>query len=321
MNNSGRTDRVYKIILILLIGLATISAVRKDLNELLTLANDVHEITDRWFGGVLPTVQARTLPAIETCSNSAVTKVQSDGGDFQWTGHVEPGKAIEIKGISGNISAQPASGSEIQVVAKKTARRSNPDEVKIVFVEHPGGVTICALYPSDEPGRTFSCEPGPGNGHSSATNGAHNNDVQVDFAVRIPSGVNFIGRTVNGEISAASLGGNVSSHTVNGSIRISTAGYAEAKTVNGEIIASMGNSGWPNAIEFKTVNGGITLDLPSNLNTRVTADTFNGEISSDFPVSLSGVTSRKHLSGTIGNGGRELLLKTLNGSISLRRAG
>ena len=313
-----RKKKIYKVILILLIGLTAISGVRKDLNELLTLANDVHHFADRWFGDVLPTVHARTLLPAETC----IIKTTSSGADdFHWTGHVAQGKSIEIKGISGDINAEPASGSEIEVVARKSARRSDPDAVKIQFVEHPGGVTICAIYPGDDPDRVMGCEPGSGNGHSSARINVRNNDVRVDFTVRVPAGVGFTGRTVNGDIRAASLSSNVISHTVNGSIRISTSGYAEAITVNGEILATLGNGNWPNAIEFKTVNGGITLDLPASLSTRLTADTFNGEISTDFPLNLLESSSRKHISGTIGGGGRELLIKTLNGSISLRRAG
>jgi DUF4097 and DUF4098 domain-containing protein YvlB len=132
-------------------------------------------------------------------------------------------------------------------------------------------------------------------------------------------GVEFIGRTVNGEISATSLSGNVDSRTVNGSINISTSGYAQANTVNGEITAKMGSANWSDSLEFKTVNGGIDLDLPAALSTQIQADTFNGDIDSEFPVTTSGRISRKHMSGTIGGGGRELLLKTLNGSIRLRR--
>ena len=317
MRDPARTEGIYKMILILLIGLATISGARKDVNEFLSLAGDIQGFADRWLGDVLPTVQAGALPTIEICSNSVPAKTQSSTADFQWTGRVEAGKAIEIKGISGSINAEPASGSEVEVVAKKTAHRSNPDDVKIAFVEHPGGVTICALYPSDDSGRTVTCEPGSARNSSNV----RNNDVRVDFTVRVPTGVNFTGRTVNGDIRAASLSGNVSSRTINGSIRITTSGYADAKTVNGEIVVSMGKSDWPSSIEFNTVNGSITLDLPSNLNTRFSADTLNGEISSDFPLSMEGAISRKHVSGTIGAGGRELLLKTLNGSINLRRAG
>jgi DUF4097 and DUF4098 domain-containing protein YvlB len=169
---------------------------------------------------------------------------------------------------------------------------------------------------------TNTCEPGSGTGRNqSATFGIRNNDVRVDFKVRVPANVGFVGRTINGEITAASLSSNVITHTVNGSIRISTSGYAQAKTVNGEIVASLGNASWENAIEFKTVNGDITLDLPASVGTRVTADTFNGQISSDFPMSVLGTMSRKQINGTIGPGGRELVLKTLNGSIHIRRAG
>jgi hypothetical protein len=34
-----------------------------------------------------------------------------------------------------------------------------------------------------------------------------------------------------------------------------------------------------------------------------------------------GTMSRKQITGTIGAGGRDLVLKTLNGSINIRRAG
>jgi DUF4097 and DUF4098 domain-containing protein YvlB len=209
------------------------------------------------------------------------------------------------------------------VIATKRAHRSNPATVNIQVVPHTSGVTICAVYPSDSSDQPNTCEPGKGNrrGNSSATVNVRNNDVNVRFAVRVPAGVDFIGRTVNGEISATSLNGNVDSHTVNGGINISTTGYAQAKTVNGDITAKLGNANWPDALEFKTVNGGINLDLPATLNTKVDADTFNGEIDSDFPLSVLGRMSRKHVSGTIGAGGRDLVIKTLNGSIRLRRAG
>ncbi len=311
-----REKRRYKVGLILLIALAAISGARKDFDQFVSLIADVHEVADKWVDVVLPTVHARA--GNESCSVSETTRVAVSQNDFRWTGRLDPGKAVEIKGISGDISAEPANGSEIEVVANKSSRRSDRDAVKIQYVEHAGGVTICALYPSEDPDQTVTCEPGNGSGRSSSV---RNNDVRVDFKVRVPAGIGLIARTVNGEISAASLAGNVSTHTVNGSIRISTSGYAEAKTVNGEILARLGDTMWSNAIEFKTVNGTITLDLPANLSTQVTADTFNGDISSDFPLSVLRTSNRKHLSGTIGSGGRELVLKTLNGSINLRRAG
>jgi DUF4097 and DUF4098 domain-containing protein YvlB len=81
----------------------------------------------------------------------------------------------------------------------------------------------------------------------------------------------------------------------------------------------MGEAGWKDALTFHTVNGSITLDLPSALSAEVRATTVNGEISTDFPLSATGRISRRHVAGTIGGGGRRLDLETVNGSVRLRR--
>ena len=236
---------------------------------------------------------------------------------FRWAGRVAQGKSIEIKNINGDISAEPASGDELEVTAAKSARRGDVSQVEIKVVEHAGGVTICAVYPSDDPSSPNTCEPGRGKGHMNV----RNNDVKVAFRIRLPAGVTLVGRTVNGEISALELGGNVESNTVNGSINISTSGYAQAATVNGDITARLRDANWPGSLDFKTVNGTINLDLPAATSSKVEASTLSGEIASDFPLTLLESTSRKHLSGTIGSGGRELSLKTVNGSIHLKRIG
>src|SRR5882762_11717845 len=83
-------------------------------------------------------------------------------GEFHWKGKVAPGKSIEIKGVNGDIRAVAGSG-DVEVTAVKHARRSDPDDVKIEVVEHEDGVTICAVYPSDDR-RENTCDAGRG-GH------------------------------------------------------------------------------------------------------------------------------------------------------------
>ena len=250
----------------------------------------------------------------QSLSISVVNPIQSSE-EFHWSGRLAQGQTIEIKNINGSVRAEPSTSGEAVVTAKKSGRRSDPKEVEIRVVEHSGGVTICAVYPSDEPGRPNGCEPGE-NGSSHV----RDNDVHVDFTVRVPQGVRFSPRTVNGDLDTDALGGDIDAKTVNGSIKIAAAGVASAKTVNGSINASLGSANWTGSLDFKTVNGGITLDLPSNTNAQVQADTLNGEISTDFPLTTQSRSDRRHLSGTIGGGGRELSLKTVNGSIHLRRA-
>lgn len=233
-------------------------------------------------------------------------------GEFHWKGQLAAGKTIEIKGVNGDVSAVAGSG-EVEVTAVKHARRSDPDEVKIEVVPSVEGVTICAVYPSDGR-RDNTCEAGE-HGHMNT----HDNDVVVNFTVRVPAGVRFVGKTVNGQIEAANLGSDVDASTVNGSIRVSTSGSAEASTVNGSITASLGRATWTDALEFHTVNGGITLDLPAGVSTEVRASTVNGDIETDFPLMVTGRLGPRRVTGTIGAGGRRLALETVNGSIKLRK--
>jgi hypothetical protein len=101
--------------------------------------------------------------------------------------------------VNGAVDATAADGDEVEVTAAKTGRRSDPGSVRIEVVEHPEGVTICAVYP-DVDGRRNECRPGDG-GHMST----RDNDVSVHFVVRVPRGVGFSPRTVNGDVQADGL--------------------------------------------------------------------------------------------------------------------
>ena len=105
---------------------------------------------------------------------------------------------VEVKGVNGAINAEPSSDNQVEVLALKHARRSDVNSVQIKVVEHAGGVTICAVYPTDYPSKPNSCEPGEGNGRNSV----RNNDVSVEFTIRVPAQVALAARTINGEISA-----------------------------------------------------------------------------------------------------------------------
>lgn len=236
--------------------------------------------------------------------------------DFNWHGPLAKGKRLEVKGVNGDVRAVLASGSEAVVNATKHSRRSDPDEVEIKVVESEDGITICAVYPTPRHARAENdCEAGD-HWHSST----EDNDVTVDFEIRVPAGVEFDGRTVNGEMSAEGLKADVRASSVNGSVRVTTTGLAEASTVNGSVYVEMGRSNWNDQLEFSTVNGGITIVMPGKLDTEVRASTVNGEIESDYPLTISGKFGPRRVRGTIGSGGRTLNLSTVNGEIRLRKS-
>ena len=267
-----------------------------------------HLLAAGWTGSL----QDRMGDETGSSAASGSARAKRVGEAFQWSKAIAAGKAIEIKGVNGDIAASRAAGKEVEVRATKRGWKSDPDDVTIEVIEHEDGVTICAKYP-DVDGKKNVCGPG-----DMSHMNTHNNDVRVDFEVSVPAGVRLIVRTVNGEIRAEDLDSPVEAATVNGSVRVSTSGYASAVTVNGSIAATLGDATWTEPLSFNTVNGAIRLTFPPGLDADVRAETLNGTIHSDFPLTVRGKISRHRLQGSIGKGGRRLDLETVNGNISLR---
>jgi hypothetical protein len=221
------------------------------------------------------------------------------------------------------VHAETAPGGEAQVTAVKKGQRGDPDSVTIQVVQAPGGgVTICAVYPSAQQGSSRSnTEPNECRSGNEGRLNVHDNDVSVDFTVRVPAGVRFVGRTVNGSIDGRQLRSDTDVRTVNGKINLATTGVASARTVNGSIDVALGTPIWTEPLEFSTVNGSINVKFPQAIDAQVRAETMTGGFSSDFPVTIqSSRRGGRRITAVIGNGGRELSLRTVNGSIHLLAA-
>jgi hypothetical protein len=235
--------------------------------------------------------------------------------DYFWSGALEPGGTVTILGINGAIHAEPAKGNTLEVRAVRSSRHHDPSVVKIEMHQEGGRITFCALYPAPKNSPPNTC--GDADHTRSHTD---SDDLTVDFRVLVPAGVTLEARTVNGAISATNLAGPVDAKTVNGGIEVSTTSWAEAATVNGDVDVAMAGKGWPDGLDFRTVNGSITLHMGGAVNAEVKAETMNGDIATDFPLTMLGSMKKNKLHATIGAGGPELALATLNGSIELRKA-
>lgn len=235
--------------------------------------------------------------------------------ELRWEGRLAAGRTLEIKGVNGSIQAAAGPGDRVEVVATRRGRRNDPEAVRIETVEHAGGITVCAVYPSADASKPNHCAPGEGGRMS-----VRNNDVSVEFQVKVPAGVTLRARTVNGAVEATGLTADADVETVNGSVTVETTGVARAETVNGAVTASMGRADWSGDVAFKTVNGSIRVTLPSSASAAVDAEVVNGSIQSDFAVS-GGRVAKRRLTGTIGGGGRNLSLETVNGSIHIAQGG
>jgi hypothetical protein len=254
------------------------------------------------------------LAAFALVGSAGAFPASAQSADFRWSGTLTQGQTVAIRGVNGSITARPSSDGTVRVEAVRSARRSDPESVRIEVVPHADGVTICSVYPT--PGgaeRENACLPGGGQ------NNVNNNDVRVHFTVHVPAGVQLAASNVNGDIEAHDLRSYVRVSTVNGDVSVRTTGAARATTVNGNVTARMGASQVQEGARFSTVNGNVTLEMPAGLNAELRASTLNGSIDSDYPITVQGRLNRRTLRGTIGSGGPELRVSTINGRIRLRQ--
>lgn len=254
---------------------------------------------------------------VMTLALLAVAQGTQQGQDFRWSGSLAAGRTIEVRGVNGSISATPASGNTIEVTARKRAGQGgDPSNVEVRVDEDGSGVVICAVYLDRTAGE--GCNGNNRRRDRDADNDNSDN-VSVHFLVRVPASIKFEGRMVNGDVSATGLVADAEVSTVNGNVEVSTRGVAEASSVNGNVEATMGSSDWTGPLEFSSVNGEVTVTLPANADADVRASTVNGDIETDFPLTVTGRFGPRNMRGTIGSGGPVIEMSSVNGRVALKR--
>ena len=238
---------------------------------------------------------------------------------FTWDGRVPGGRWIYLRNVNGEVRVERGTGDRVQVTATKRWRRGDPNDVRITTEKAGDGesVVVCALYNEN----TTCDEDGY---HGSGRRGSHwgndDNDVSVDFVVRVPSGVRVDASTTNGDLSVTGATAEVVAHTTNGDVRAeSTGGPVSAHTTNGNVTASMRDLGSARDLDFSTTNGSVVVEVPASLGAEVDLATTNGHVASDFPMTLSGRIDPRRLHATIGDGSRRLRLHSTNGNVELRK--
>jgi DUF4097 and DUF4098 domain-containing protein YvlB len=264
----------------------------------------------------------------------AIAGAQGDGRNlttWRWDGRVDPGHWMGIHNVNGSVEFTPSSDNQVHVVAEKRENGGDISDVTFKVVQEDGDVTICAIWHDNG-----DCEI---NGYHQHGDNNNRNRVNVKFTVRVPRNLRVRAASVNGAVSVRDVGQEVRASTVNGSCEVTNAsgpvrastvnggvdvttanGPVTATTVNGDVDARMTALSGNDDMRFSTVNGSITIMVPSGFDANVRFDTVHGSIGSDFPVTLSGRFGPRHASGTIGSGGRELHASTVNGSIDLRKS-
>jgi hypothetical protein len=238
----------------------------------------------------------------------------------------EPGKPYKLNVglVSGSITCTSYEGKTINVEVQtqsgeKKASTNGPDGMRRIS--------------------------GANNADVNAT--VKNNEVTIgssggrrnNLIIKIPQGdVTLKLSTVNdGDITVTNVDGAIEINNVNGAIKMSgISGSVVATTVNGGVKVGFKTIDPKAPMAFSSLNGSVDVTFPASLKANVKMRSDRGDLFTDFDVTTeqrkpavitdgkasSGMYSLKiddWVYGKIGGGGPEVMMKTMNGNIYVRK--
>jgi hypothetical protein len=128
-------------------------------------------------------------------------------------------------------------------------------------------------------------------------------------------------KTVSGNIQATKVKGSIEAEAVSGDIDLRD--VSEAQTVNAKNVSGgityLGRINVGGRYELKAHSGDVRMTLPADSAFDLEANTFSGDIDSDFEIQVVGKISPHELNGTVGKGGATVVLKSFSGNVDLKK--
>jgi DUF4097 and DUF4098 domain-containing protein YvlB len=126
--------------------------------------------------------------------------------------------------------------------------------------------------------------------------------------------------TVSGDLRAEDVTGDVEASTVSGSIRLVGIQSKDVRTesVSGDIVYT-GTIEPSGRYSFESHSGTLRLNIPKGAGAQFSVETFSGDLSTDFPVTIppnpNGRRREGHMDFTVGDGRAKVTAQTFSGSI------
>src|SRR5215212_12272876 len=231
--------------------------------------------------------------------------------EFHQTYTLSPTGHISLENINGGVEIKVWDRAAVQVDAIKKAYRQNRlNEAKIEVNATEENIRIKTEYPYEN--QTFRSDER-----------RYENPATVEYSLTVPRKAILESiEMVNGSIDIDGVEGNVKATSINGSVNArGLISEVRLSTINGSLTATFTLLDETKPISLGSINGSVTLVIPSNANASIRAGTVHGGISSDFGLKVKhGEYVGHSLDGQLGNGGPRIKLANVNGAIRITHA-
>jgi DUF4097 and DUF4098 domain-containing protein YvlB len=225
---------------------------------------------------------------------------------------------VKVNTLNGSIQVKAHSGKDVVIETEdgKASTRTAPNGMKQIL-DGSSDVNI------EEENNVVSIRSHRGNG---------------SFVLLVPENSSLHLKSVNAkDVRVEGVSGEINAETVNGSIDISGAsGPVVAHCLNGRLSATFKTVPAGKPMSFSTLNGRIDITLPAGAKADLKINNQRGETYSDFDLDVQTTVSRteskrengpkykinmeRSVTARINGGGPEMSMRSLNGTIYIRKA-
>ncbi|MBD3288143.1 hypothetical protein GF337_05010 [candidate division KSB1 bacterium] len=232
---------------------------------------------------------------------------------------------VDVGLVNGGISVTGYDGKDVIVEAKTRMKQLDPQDSK----KSKGMIRI----PVTTTGLTVEEED------NYVDVSVHSWKRTIDVTLKVPHKSSLELSCVNhGDIYVEDVTGEFDINNINGSVTLKDiSGAVVAHALNKDLIVTMKKVDSDKNMSFSTLNGDVDVTFPKNVKAEVQLNTTNGEIFSDFEVKISDKPKRiisdnedgnkgkyrveidRTIYGEINGGGAEMIFKSFNGNIYIRK--
>jgi hypothetical protein len=246
-------------------------------------------------------VAAATVSACDV----VVTSLNARGkAQDQWTRTypISAGGKVEILNTNGAIDVVGSDGTQVEVMAERTARAATDEDAKeflkqVVISEEvsAGSIRLETKVPRNISGKS----------------------AEVAYHLKVPASVGVRVENTNGQVTLTALKGDLRAETTNGGVRgQQLSGAVAATTTNGSVKLQF-DAVAAGGIQAETTNGSVDLTIPSTAKADVKARCVNGGIGINGLTLEGGESSRRRVDGRLNGGGPTISAETTNGAIRI----
>jgi DUF4097 and DUF4098 domain-containing protein YvlB len=251
---------------------------------------------------------ALSLMVLAIVPGGGVARADSWGDDSSWNEREEinqnytlpAGSSVEINDISGPVKVETSDGNTAEVHVVSSAPDREELAKRRAVVEQTGS-TLRIYTPENRDHRW------------------HNVHVRQSVTVRIPISSSLKVNDVAGSVTVGRIDGDLRVNDVAGRLEVESAGGSpHISDIAGPVTLTLSRLS-AEGIHLSDIAGRLELRIAGNVDADVSVDDIAGSVDVDMPnVTLLGKKSRDSFHGKIGNGGPQIAVSDIAGSVTIR---